>query len=282
MSEACKNSLKYKKAGSDAQGQALMLASVMSVDEAHACVRAGVDIIDCKDPGNGALGALDLNDVKNIKTAVDGRVPVSATVGDLPCRVEPLVDAVARTAEVGVDFVKVGLFVEEATKHGKEREVLNVISALGRLDLEGSRLVAVLLADKGFDFSLVCALAQAGFSGVMVDTADKSSGSIVDVLSGAELSQFVEMTRRQGLFNGLAGRLRLSHISEVLSYSPDIIGFRGALCRALERGRTLDAQALAAVRRAIPKSRVKALSLLHKVACCDRSFEKRNDTCLSL
>jgi len=282
MNDACEKSSQDKSAGSFARTHTLMLASVMSAAEARACVGAGVDVVDCKDPGNGALGALNLEDVKNITADVHGRVPVSATVGDLPCRVEPLVEAVSRTAEAGVDFVKVGLFTGEAGKDGDDLDVLMVIEALGRLQLHSARLVAVLLTDQGFDSSLISALARAGFSGVMVDTADKSSGSLVDVLSRAELSRFVELSRQFGLFCGLAGRLRLSHIPEILGYGPDIVGFRGALCQRLERGGELDVRALAAVRRAIPKSPVQALSLLHKVACHERSIDQRVEPVLTL
>ena len=54
-----------------------------NTDEAETVLGAGADIIDLKDPGRGTLGALDLDAIWAFVSHVDGRVPVSATVGDL-------------------------------------------------------------------------------------------------------------------------------------------------------------------------------------------------------
>ncbi|MGZ8935852.1 MAG: (5-formylfuran-3-yl)methyl phosphate synthase, partial [Methylobacter sp.] len=59
-----------------------MLASVNNLKEAALVLSANVDIIDLKQPALGALGALETDSVKKIVTWVDGRCPVSATIGD--------------------------------------------------------------------------------------------------------------------------------------------------------------------------------------------------------
>jgi len=64
-----------------------MLASVNTVDEALWVLNAGVDIIDLKEPANGALGALKPETITTIVKRINGQRPVSATIGDLPLQV---------------------------------------------------------------------------------------------------------------------------------------------------------------------------------------------------
>ena len=61
-----------------------MLASVTDDLECEMAITAGVDIIDLKDPANGALGALPPHRISSIVSQLAGRRPVSATLGDLP------------------------------------------------------------------------------------------------------------------------------------------------------------------------------------------------------
>ena len=54
------------------QGRPAFLASVTNAAEAETALAGGADIIDCKDPSSGALGALDLAAVREIVTRIDG------------------------------------------------------------------------------------------------------------------------------------------------------------------------------------------------------------------
>jgi (5-formylfuran-3-yl)methyl phosphate synthase len=87
-----------------------VLASVTSLAEAEIAFAAGADIIDLKDPVAGALGALPHDTIAAVVARLGGRCTLSATVGDLPMDPAILAAAVARTASLGVDIVKVGLF----------------------------------------------------------------------------------------------------------------------------------------------------------------------------
>ena len=87
-----------------------MLASVNSLEEALLALSANVDIIDLKQPALGALGALETDLVKAIVNEINGRCPVSATIGDLPMQPEIVYQAVKAMAETGVDYVKIGFF----------------------------------------------------------------------------------------------------------------------------------------------------------------------------
>ena len=220
----------------------VFLASVKTPEEARLALANGADVIDCKDPQKGALGALSAPAVQAIVEAIGGRALVSATAGDLPSDPGVMVKAATLIAAAGVDFVKAGFFGDADPR--------DAIAALGKAALGRARLVAVLMADRNPDFEILAALRAAGFAGVMLDTADKSGGALPDVMPVKSLSRFIDAARQHGLSAGLAGSLRLEHIAGIAALGPDVIGFRGALC---DGGRTgaLDAARIAAVRTAI-------------------------------
>lgn len=221
-----------------------LLASVTSVDEALLAVEAGADVIDLKDPARGALGALDASVAREIVSAVGDQRTLSATAGDFSLMDPHEVLAAAQcAANLGVDFVKVGLF-------GTLRDV-ECIRALAPLAAE-TRLVAVQFADLAPDFDLCARLVESRFAGVMLDTVRKDGPGLCALLSDAQLSRFVRNAQALGLIAGLAGKLRLTDIVPLLELKPDYLGFRGALCERHARSAGLDARALRAVRLAIP------------------------------
>ncbi|HIE68944.1 MAG TPA: hypothetical protein EYP98_01610 [Planctomycetes bacterium] len=220
------------------------LASVVSESEALICASLGADIIDAKNPAAGALGALPLATVRAIRAAVPAHVPVSATVGDPEEDADAVARAVVEMAATGVDIVKIG-FRAGATAHA-------VVRRLSTLQLDSGRLVAVLLAEHGVDLDLVAGFARAGFAGVMLDTGDKKRGALPDIVGRDELVSFVAAAHENKLFAGLAGSLKAEHVPYLLSFSPDVLGFRGGLCRAGERVSQIDADAVRGVRKAVP------------------------------
>ena len=123
-----------------------MLASVNSLAEARLVLQAGVDIIDLKQPEQGALGALALADVRAIVQEVNGRCPISATVGDLPMQPELVYNAVKVMADTGVDYVKIGFFP------GGDWQ-----GTIDKLSGQKTKLIAVLFADTQPDFAILFA-----------------------------------------------------------------------------------------------------------------------------
>ena len=87
-----------------------MLARVCSIAEAKLVQESDIDIIDLKDPREGALGALELSVVKNIVDLIDGVTPVSATIGDIPFQAELLEPVIHNMMLTGVDIIKIGVF----------------------------------------------------------------------------------------------------------------------------------------------------------------------------
>lgn len=228
---------------SPAAGPAVgMLASVASLTETRQALDLGADILDLKDPTQGALGAWPRALLAQAVHLVAGRVPVSATVGDLPMEPTLLLAAAHATAATGVDIVKLGFFAG-----AEPRAIARALAPAAR---DGIHLVAVLMADQRPDLELVPVLAEAGFLGVMLDTADKRGGGLRQHLSEPELASFVAAGRAQGLLSGLAGSLTLADVAPLGRLRPSYLGFRGALCGG-QRTAGLDGKACLAVRRAV-------------------------------
>lgn len=223
-----------------------MLASVMNLDEALLALEAQVDIIDLKQPERGALGALDISLVQKIVAAIGQRCLISATIGDLPMQADTIADAVAAMAATGVDYVKIGFFVG-----GEPKAVIDRLSPLAR---QGMKLIAVLFGDQQPNFSLLPLLQAAGFAGVMLDTADKGNGPLIQLMALTKISQFVTLAKTSGLLCGLAGSLRRQDVAGLLNFQPDYLGFRGALCESSVRTGRLDRGATAQLRQAIATS----------------------------
>jgi len=223
----------------------LMLASVLSREEADIALSRGADIVDCKAPSRGALGALPLNTVAEIVAFVDGRRPVSAVV-ELPHDVAHALRDFEEIVAAGADYVK---FALPATP-----DAVEIIDALAPLTAK-TRLVAVLFADLGPEFDILEPLAGAGFHGAMLDTAHKGKGRLLDYMSVGALSEFVARCSNVGLASGLAGALEPPDVPRLLVTGADVLGFRGALCAHGDRRAAIDARATALIRDLIPSAR---------------------------
>lgn len=209
-----------------------MLASVSNLEEALFVLNTSVDIIDLKQPTEGALGALATETVTQIVQRVNKKKPVSATVGDLPMQAELIFNAVLAMADTGVDYIKIGFFP------GGDRQ--NTLTKLSKITEQGYNLIAVLFADTQPDMSLVEDLKNTGFAGVMLDTMDKSNGSLSQVMVLSDIKDFVTTTRDFQLLCGLAGSLKAKDIPELIQLEVDYLGFRGALCKMNNRTSELD------------------------------------------
>jgi len=218
-----------------------MLASVNSLDEARLVRDLNVDIIDLKQPAQGALGALEIKTVAEIVAELKPQARISATVGDLPMQPELLRQAVQDMAATGVDYVKIGFF--------PGGDWLGCMERLATISQQGYALIAVLFADTGPDFNVIEPLARAGFRGVMLDTMDKRQGSLTRLMTFEALQQFVETAKAYSLLCGLAGSLRAADIAMLLPLNADYLGFRGALCRQHCRTSQLDPMQIAEISR---------------------------------
>ena len=221
-----------------------MLASVNCLEEAKLVLAEKIDVIDLKAPDRGALGGLPVDLIIEIVKFVDGRCPISATIGDLPMQPNLIAMAVKEVASTDVDFIKIGFF--------PDGDAIAVIDELASITA-AHKLIAVLFADANPDFRLIEALSTTGFSGVMLDTLDKSKGPLTAAMSISRIGSFVSEVKSNQLICGLAGSLRMADIPVLLPFRPTYLGFRGALCEQFERTGRLDCRAVQRVKKAIDR-----------------------------
>jgi uncharacterized protein (UPF0264 family) len=238
-----------------------MLASVTSPAEAEIVLSAGVEIVDLKNPAEGALGAMSHDLVEDVVQLVGERAVVSATIGDLPMEAALILSKTEEMLETGVDVVKIGFFGEG----GHEP----CIQALSELASGGAKLIAVLLVDISFDLSLLNKLAAAGFYGVMLDTAQKDRQHLLNYCTMAQLTDFVCKAQSLGLRSGLAGSLSKEHVNALLSIRPSYLGFRGALCDQSKRTATLDSDRVQELAGMLHRDEVEevALRFVNQTSC---------------
>ena len=221
-----------------------MLASVANEQEANSLLSVGVDILDIKDPRQGALGAVDVRSVVGIVNAVSGRIPTSATIGDLPMQAGLIDKGLTEMQKTVVNIVKVGIFAAEIT--------MSVHDVFRRHAQAGARIVLVFFADLKPVLDDFTHLADTGINGVMLDTSDKTGGSLRSIMPDDALRSFVHSSKAQGLMTGLAGSLQVNDIQPLLKLEPDFLGFRGALCSQGQRQTEIDVRAARKVRALIP------------------------------
>ncbi|MPW20241.1 hypothetical protein GCT13_25980 [Paraburkholderia sp. CNPSo 3157] len=205
-----------------------LLASVRSTEEALDAAAAGADLIDLKEPLDGALGGVRIDDLWRIAHALRARYPVkpiSATIGDLPSdALDTIAARVAEVGDAGVDFVKVGVMP------GPHAHAC--LTHLAGLD---AAVLPVLLSDDGVDAALVDHAATLGFEGIVFDTAGKAGRTLFDCIDGATLARYVATIRASGAMACIAGSLGWLQLDQIRALAPDVAGFRTALC---ENGRT--------------------------------------------
>lgn len=218
-----------------------LLISVRDAGEADSAIVGGADLVDLKEPAAGALGAVDFRSAREIVAMIGGRRASSATVGDLPADATIIAEAAKRMSSSGVDFVKIGL------RRSPEADVCAVIRELAPVARD-TALIAVLFADALPAGDPIAAASAARFAGVMLDTANKQGGRLLDYVGVPQLRAFVASARAQGLICGLAGSLRHTDIAELAGLGPDYLGFRGAACIKNLRGAALDLAKVALLR----------------------------------
>jgi len=217
-----------------------MLASVNCLEEALLAQAAHVDIIDLKQPKLGALGALEVSLVQKIVTHINKQTPISATIGDLPMQTDIIVDAINKMANTKVDYIKIGFFPSD--------NWADIINDLKIFTDAGLKLIAVLFADQQPDIQSLTLFSKAGFHGVMLDTMNKSQGSLTQVMPFSDIQTFVKLAKQSQLLCGLAGSLRTTDIAKLSPLQADYLGFRGALCEGHQRTEKINPAALQTIK----------------------------------
>jgi uncharacterized protein (UPF0264 family) len=221
-----------------------LLVSVISAEEARRALAGGADIIDVKDPGEGALGAPSPRILSAVVREVGAAAPVSVALGDLPNLPHTAALAARGAALSGSDYVKVGL--------RGVRELEAAVALMRAVADAVQPTTAVIAAAYGDAESLdPPALAprwlpelvgRAGISGALVDTFVKDGRGLYGWLSDSELSDLIARTHRAGASFAVAGQLTLDQLRRVPA---DVVGVRSVVCRGGDRTAELDSELVA-------------------------------------
>jgi (5-formylfuran-3-yl)methyl phosphate synthase len=210
-----------------------LLISPVDEKEAVEAVKGGADIIDVKNPKEGALGASFPWVIKRIKDVTPESVEVSCTLGDLPNLPGAMSLAALGAATTGVDYIKAGLY---GVKSKSEAVYLmqNVVKA-ARSYQPKIKVVATGYADAervgAVNPLLVPGIARKSEADVaMIDTAVKDGKNLFTFLTVERLKLFVHEAHDCGLKAGFAGSLKKEDLATVYALGADIVGLRGAVC----------------------------------------------------
>ena len=215
-----------------------LLISSADEKEATEAVAGGADIIDVKNPKEGALGASFPWVTKRIKQIAPANIEVSCAIGDvpnLPCAVSL---AALGAATTGVNYVKVGLYGVK-TKEEAVYLMQNVTKAVKMFN-PAVKVVATGYADAerigAVDPLFVPAIAREAEADVaMIDTAIKDGKNLFTYLTIGQLGRFVSAAHAYGLKVALAGSLSKDDLPAVYDLGADIMGLRGAVCTSGDR-----------------------------------------------
>ena len=220
-----------------------LLVSPMNMEEAHAALAGGADILDVKNPKEGSLGANFPWVIRSVADLAGGRVPVSATIGDLEFKPGTASLAALGAASSGADYIKAGLLGVKTYDQAEEM-LKAIVRAVKDLD-PAKKVVASGYSDYSRVGSispmlLPAAASKAGADVVMLDTAIKDGRPTFDFMDEKSLVEFIELGHSLGLEVALAGSIGFSHLDMLIRLQPDIIGVRGIVCggdrrRAVEK-----------------------------------------------
>jgi uncharacterized protein (UPF0264 family) len=210
-----------------------LLVSPINREEAIIASQGGADIIDVKNPKEGSLGANFPWIIRDVKEVVNGRQPISATIGDFNYKPGTASLAALGAAAAGADYIKVGLYDIQT-----EAQALDLLTKVTRAvkDYDSTkRVVASGYSDYTrinsiSPFLLPAVAAEAEVDVVMVDTAIKDGKSTFEFMDGNELKKFTNLAHEYGLENAIAGSLKFDDLPVLERIGPDIIGVRGMVC----------------------------------------------------
>jgi uncharacterized protein (UPF0264 family) len=222
-----------------------LLVSVVSAAEARLALAGGADIIDVKDPGEGALGAPAPGVLTEVVRVVGSAAPVSVALGDMPDLPHTAALAARGAALAGADYVKVGL--RGVSELDRAVALMSAVAdAVGR----ETAVIAAAYADAGALDPPALAPAwlpelvqRTGISGALVDTCVKDGRGLYGWMTESELADLIARTRAAGASFAVAGQLTRDHLCRV---EADIVGVRSAVCRDGDRTAELDSELVAA------------------------------------
>lgn len=226
-----------------------LLVSVRNLAEARAAVDGGCDRLDVKEPDHGALGMADLAVMSEIAAfslqIPNVRVPCSVALGEVD---EFRQGSNAFVLPRGVTDIKLGPAATRTVDGWADGWRL-AMDCIGAPQLETIRQVAVAYADwqqaaAPRPAEILSAAIQLGADAFLIDTWQKGSGGLRDILDRQELMRLAATAHAAGLMFALAGSLRLSDIAALVEVAPDVIAVRGAACHGESRSADVSSESV--------------------------------------
>jgi hypothetical protein len=215
-----------------------LLISPVNEREASEAIAGGADIIDVKNPQEGALGANFPWVIKRIREITPKNIKVSCTLGEIPNLPGSISLAALGAASLGVDYIKVGLYgfktpeeavflLQNVNKAAKECNPKIKVVATGYADAERISALDPMLIPE------IASKAQVDLA--MIDTAVKDGKNLFNFLTVKQLEKFVDEAHKLGLEAALAGSLRKQDLPRLYNLGTDVAGLRGAACTNSDR-----------------------------------------------
>jgi uncharacterized protein (UPF0264 family) len=214
-----------------------LLVSVRTAGEVAAALSGGADLIDVKEPAKGALGAAEAEVVAAVITAVKGKVPVSAAMGEWS---PSAITEAHWHLELKLNYVKWGLAGYTPTP-GWGEDILDT-----RRELPvGMEMVAVAYADweraKSPPPAEVAKFAKRfRFKAFLLDTWGKDSKTLMDFMDADEVAELVEGLKRVSTTVAIGGSLKPEHAKQLKSAAPDYFAVRTSVCAGGKRDGIID------------------------------------------
>lgn len=236
--------------------KAQLLVSVRSVAEARAAIKGGCDILDVKDPSRGALGMADPLVAQSILREARARAfagPLSLALGEAASwQTGPFCGLAlpGGIAEMGTLYLKLGC-ADCQTPGRLARALREARNRANPANIASVVLVAVAYADwrlaNACPPEVVARIAVSlGFGGLLIDTFEKTGGSLFDWLSLPRLQCLGRAARNASLLFALAGKLQIDHVPALRQAGAQVVGIRSAACRHGRRTAPIDARAVRA------------------------------------
>ena len=210
-----------------------LLVSPRGIAGATQAIAGGADIIDCKNPAEGSLGASFpwvVSEIVSLVKAAGNGVRSSATTGDMPDLPGTAALAAAGLAGCGVDFVKVGVLGPNTRV--KATRLLEAVVRAAKDVTTGVQVVAAGYADHTRlgtpvpPADLLLAAADSGCDVVMVDTGIKDGKRLLDFMTVDECRAFCQAARDAGMESALAGKIAMDDLPILASTGANFLGVR--------------------------------------------------------
>jgi uncharacterized protein (UPF0264 family) len=219
-----------------------LLVSVRNGAEAVLAAQAGVDLIDFKEPSDGALGPVApqvLQQACRELSQVNPAARITLACGEV-------IDAanfLPRTAS-GICWLKLGLARlgqvsdwREQWQHARTR-ILQAVPG-SEPGWMGVAYVDAEAAGAPPVDEIVAAVLAGDCDGVLFDTCSKQSGRLPDFLPFDRLERLADKLKAAGRVVAVAGRLRGEDLPALVQMPVDVVAIRSAACLGNARNQAL-------------------------------------------